>query len=120
MTRPIFSALRRRPLAAALGLGLVLTFSWTAPSVAAPNFPVTEQQRGTAQKVASAGVALSELAPNAPDTYTVGVTDYTFNTTNAIYGRALKTPDGHVVTMAYWQQKEDVSHDEIPYYEDVK
>ena len=56
-------------------------------------------------------------APPAPETYTVGVTDYTFNTTNAIFGRSLKTPDGHVVTMAYWQQKEVVSHDEIPYYE---
>ena len=52
-----------------------------------------------------------------PETFTVGVTDYTFNTINAIYGRLLKTPDGHVVTMAYWQQKESVSHDEIPYYE---
>jgi len=52
-----------------------------------------------------------------PETFTVGVTDYTFNTINAIFGRLLKTPDGHVVTMAYWQQKENVSHDEIPYYE---
>ncbi len=57
-------------------------------------------------------------APAAPETFTVGVTDYTYNTINAIYGRLLKTPDGHVVTMAYWQQKEAVSHDEIPYYED--
>ena len=57
--------------------------------------------------------------PPAPETFTVSVTDYTFNTINAIYGRLLKTPDGHVVTMAYWQQKEKVSHDEIPYYEDV-
>ncbi len=57
--------------------------------------------------------------PAAPETFTVGVTDYTYNTINAIYGRLLKTPDGHVVTMAYWHQKEDVSHDEIPYYEDV-
>ena len=54
-----------------------------------------------------------------PETFTVGVTDYTFNTINAIFGRLLKTMDGHVVTMAYWQQKENVSHDEIPYYEDV-
>jgi hypothetical protein len=54
-----------------------------------------------------------------PETFTIGVTDYTFNTVNAIYGRLLKTPDGHVVTMAYWQQREAVSHDEIPYYEDV-
>ena len=52
-----------------------------------------------------------------PETFTIGVTDYTFNTINAIYGRLLKTPDGHVVTMAYWQQKENVSHDEVPYYE---
>ena len=54
----------------------------------------------------------------APETFTVGVTDYTFNTINAIFGRLLKTPTGHIVTLAYWQQKETVSHDEVPYYED--
>ena len=48
---------------------------------------------------------------------TVGVSDYTFNPINAIFGRLLHTPDGHVVTLAYWQQKELVSHDEIPYFE---
>ncbi len=56
-------------------------------------------------------------APPAPETFTVGVTDYTFNTINAIFGRMLKTPDGHFVTLAYWQQKETVSDDEVPYYE---
>lgn len=56
-------------------------------------------------------------APILPETFTVGVTDYTFNTVNAIFGRSLKTPDGHVVTLAYWQQKDSVSHDEVPYYE---
>ena len=56
--------------------------------------------------------------PPAPETFTVGVTDYTFNTINAIFGRLLKTKDGHIVTLAYWQQQEKVSHDEIPYYED--
>ena len=72
-------------------------------------------------KVAEGEVAPApvETAPpvTGPETFTVGVTDYTFNTINAIYGRLLKTPDGHVVTMAYWHQKENVSHDEIPYYE---
>ena len=48
--------------------------------------------------------------------FTLGVTDITFNSVNAIYGRQLHTQDGHVVTPAYWQQKEAVSHDEIPYY----
>jgi hypothetical protein len=55
--------------------------------------------------------------PAAPETFTVGVTDYTFNPINAIFGRMLKTKDGHIVTQAYWQQKEASSHDEIPYYE---
>ena len=61
----------------------------------------------------------SEPIQVVPDTFTVGVTDYTFNTINAIFGRLLKTPDGHVVTLAYWQQHETVSQDEIPYYEDM-
>jgi len=55
--------------------------------------------------------------PPAPETFTVGVTDYTFNSINAIFGRSLKTRDGHIVTLAYWQQKEAVSDDEVPYYE---
>jgi hypothetical protein len=55
--------------------------------------------------------------PPAPETFTVGVTDITFNPINAIFGRALHSPDKHVVTLAYWQQKEEVSHDEKPYFE---
>lgn len=38
---------------------------------AEPNFPITAAQRSTAQQVAQAGVPLSELAPNAPDSHTV-------------------------------------------------
>ena len=41
----------------------------------AVDYPITSQQRGTAQKVAQDGVALSDLAPNAPDTYTVKTRD---------------------------------------------
>lgn len=55
--------------------------------------------------------------PPAVSTYTVGVTDVSFNPVNAIFGRLLKTRDGHVVTLAYWQQKENRSHDEVPYFE---
>jgi hypothetical protein len=54
--------------------------------------------------------------PQPPETFTVGVTDVMFNATNAIFGRLLKTSDGHIVTLAYWQQREAVSNDEIPYY----
>ncbi|MGZ8557052.1 MAG: hypothetical protein ACXWWC_01895 [Chitinophagaceae bacterium] len=62
-------------------------------------------------------VAVLPPPPTPPETFTVGVTDYTFNTINAIFGRLLKTKDGHIVTLAFWQQKEKESHDEIPYYE---
>jgi hypothetical protein len=54
-----------------------------------------------------------------PETFTVGVTDVSFNATNAIFGRALRTKDGHVVTLAYWQQKESRANDEIPYYDNA-
>lgn len=55
--------------------------------------------------------------PPPPETFTVGVTDVMFNPTNAIFGRNLKTRDGHVVTLAYWEQQETSSHDDVPYFE---
>ena len=55
--------------------------------------------------------------PPPPETFTVGVTNLAFNPTNAIFGRQLRTKNGHIVTQAYWYQKDPVSHDEIPYYE---
>lgn len=50
-----------------LALGLYASLA----AAAEPNFPITEKQRGTAQQVAAAGVPLSELADNAPDSYTI-------------------------------------------------
>ena len=58
--------------------------------------------------------------PAAPETFTVGVTDMMFNPINAIFGRQLHAPDGHVVTLAYWYQRDKLSHDEIPYYDEKK
>lgn len=75
-----------------------------------------------AAKPAPAPTAEGEAAPPspppppAPETFTVGVTDVTFNPTNAIFGRSLRTRSGHVVTLAYWQQKESVAQDEVPYF----
>ncbi len=69
MTRPPFC--RRRRLAC---LSIAFTGGALASGLAAaaePNFPITEQQRGTAQQVAQAGVPLSALAPNAPDSHIV-------------------------------------------------
>lgn len=54
----------------------------------AVHYPITEQQRSTAQQVKEAGVPLSELAPNAPDSYTIVRGD----TLWAISGKFLKRP----------------------------
>jgi len=59
----------------------------------------------------------SEREPPPPEAFSIGVTNLAFNPTNAIFGRLLKTKDGHIVTQAYWYQKDNVSHDDIPYYE---
>ena len=40
-------------------------------SALAATYPITPQQRSTAQQVAQAGVPLEDLAPNAPDSHTV-------------------------------------------------
>ena len=56
-------------------------------------------------------------ATDMPATFTIGVTDYTFNSIYAIFGRLLKTKNGYIVTQAYWNQQETENIDEIPYYQ---
>jgi hypothetical protein len=66
---------------------------------------------------AATDVVVTEPPVQIPVTFTIGVTDVAFNSTNAIFGRLLKASDGSIVTMAYWLQKEKVSHPEKPYFE---
>jgi hypothetical protein len=61
--------LRQITFPSTLALGAWLLFC-TVPA-GAVDYPVTPGQRNTAQKVAEDGVPLSELAANAPDSYTV-------------------------------------------------
>ncbi len=79
---------QRRPLGLTTISAALLAASAAATSFAAGNYPITPEQRQTAQQVAQAGVPLSELAPNAPDTYTVKSGD----TLWAISGLFLKSP----------------------------
>jgi len=53
-----------------LWVGATLVAAVSTP-VLAVNYPVTDDMRNTANQVAQAGVPLSELAPNAPDSHTV-------------------------------------------------
>jgi hypothetical protein len=73
-----------RPVVCAVAL-IAAAFAGT---VSAQNFPITPGQRATANQVAQTGVPLSELAPNAPDSYTIKSGD----TLWAISGVFLKTP----------------------------
>ena len=64
-----------------------------AAVAAEPNFPITPQQRSTAQQVAQAGVALSELAPNAPDSYTVKRGDTLWDISGIFLKRQWRWPE---------------------------
>jgi hypothetical protein len=81
---------------------------------AAPAAPVAAPVEGEAP---AATAPAAPIDPPAPTTFTIGVTDLCFNATNAIFGRQLKTADGHIVSLAYWQEKESVSNDELPYFD---
>lgn len=58
---------QRRQLSLWVAAGLT---ALCTPALAV-NYPITPEQRSTANQVAQAGVPLSELAPNAPDSHTV-------------------------------------------------
>jgi hypothetical protein len=64
-----------------------------------------------------AATGTDEIAEKTTETFTIGVTDYTFNAINAIFGRLLRNADGQVITLAYWQQKVLVNDEEKPYFE---
>ncbi|MEO7391725.1 MAG: LysM domain-containing protein [Ramlibacter sp.] len=59
----------------------------------AQNFPVTPSQKSTAQQVARAGIPLSELAPNAPEEYTVKRGDTLWAISGMFLKRAWRWPE---------------------------
>ncbi len=87
--------------------------------VIAPSPPAKAPKSSPTVDAAAAEV-LDQAPASEPVSFTIGVTDMRFNTINAIFGRLLKTPDGHIVTLAYWNQEEPVSNDELPYFEHGK
>ena len=70
MTRRTPSALSYAVVSGLGSLGVVIA-ALVPATASAVDYPITTQQRSTAQKVAQAGVPLSELAADAPDSHTV-------------------------------------------------
>ncbi|VWX59776.1 LysM domain-containing protein [Burkholderiales bacterium 8X] len=68
---PILPALLRPSLRTSLVAAAVATALLGGFTASAQNYPITPQQRATAQQTAQTGVPLAELAPTAPDEYTV-------------------------------------------------
>jgi hypothetical protein len=93
---------------------VVVAPSPTPKAAAAPKPVATVTAEN--DKAATPAEPETPVAPPPPTTFTIGVTDVRFNATNAIFGRMLKTRDGKIVTLAYWQQKEAVANDEVPYF----
>ena len=86
------------------------------PQGGAQAAPAIASDAGATTEAATVIPAAPPASP-VPETFTVGVTDVTFNPINAIFGRSLKAPGGHIVTLAFWHQKEKDPHDEVPYFE---
>ena len=69
--RPIRRQGQRSTFASALTAWVACSALGSGTAALSQSYPVTPTQRATAQQAAQTGIALSELAPNAPDEYTV-------------------------------------------------
>ena len=98
---------------------LLVNNGYTVVIVPAPPPKTTAKPKALLTEDVVVTAEVGEIPP-APALFVLGVTDLSFNAINAVFGRLLKTINEHIVTQAYWNQDEDTSHDEVPYYEHTK
>lgn len=85
--------------------------------VAVPSPPAKAATKPSAVVVEGESPIATEVPEEkAPETFTLGVTDLTFNPINGVFNRGLKLPNGNFVTSAYWKQQSEVSDDKKYYW----
>lgn len=127
--KPAAPAVPAKPATAAVPATPAEGATQTTPAVAAtqtspvsPESTPAQVTKATTTEPSAQGIPPTSStppveAPAPPTTFTVGVTNLMFNPINAVFGRLLKTPDGHRVTPDYWKQKNLVVDEEKPYFQ---
>ena len=58
-----------------------------------------------------------EAPPPPPETFTIGVTDVSFDPITAVFNRQLKTFDGKILSSNYWKQRPEDLQEQKWYWE---